>query len=89
MSEALDLNDIEGARKEAYTKARAERGTHIYMNAESEQRKVRYTRPMTSGTTMAGLEDLEDSHHTPGYWYDSPAEGGAGVRFKDEKATPD
>jgi hypothetical protein len=86
MSEEIHIDDLEGPRREAYLAARNERGAKTYVNAEGEPRKVRYTRPLTSGNTMEGLDDVT-GHHMPGYWYDAPGEGGPGTRFTDKETT--
>ena len=84
MSERIHIDSLEGQRHEAYRRARDHKVKIPYRNEDGEERVVRYSRPLTSGNTMEGLDDVT-GHHMPGYWYDAPAEGGPGIRFTDEE----
>ncbi|MBV6637356.1 MAG: hypothetical protein KI788_15810 [Mameliella sp.] len=87
-SETITLDDLQGARRELYGAARQAPGKLFTFFDEElgEQRRVRYSRPRSSGGSDMGLDDVL-GHRTPGYWYDSPAEGGPGVRFEDGETT--
>lgn len=79
-SETLYNGDLRGARGEAYRAVREKGGEIAYMSDDGEMRRVRYNRPAKQTIELAGETLCAGG---PGYWYDKPANGGAGIRVRD------